>query len=109
MGPKIGILLGTGSDLRTSILGDFGGSWVGVWWAHVGRMLASRGSILGPCWTHVGVCWVDLGSMLASLGSTWGPGRRLVGRDGVCIDVFWAYVELRLGVAGLNLAGWAVS
>ena len=108
-GPKIGILLGTGSGRRTSILGDFGSSWVGVWWAQIGGMLASHGSIWGPYWTHVGACWVDLGSMLASVGATWGPGRRLMGRDGVCIHVVRAYVELILGVVGRNLAGWAVS
>ena len=108
-GPKIGMLVGTGSSRRTSILGDFGSSWVGVWWGHVGRRLASQGSIPGPCWTHVGACWVDLGSMLASVGATWGPGRRLMGREGVCIDVLWANVELIVGVAGPNLAGWAVA
>ena len=75
---------------------DFGRFW---------RLMGWR--MVGPCWTHVGVSWVDSGP-LASLGSTWGPGRRLMGRDEVRIDVFWAYVELMLGVAGLNLAGWAV-
>ena len=86
-GPKIGMLVGTGSSRRTSILGDFGSLWVGVWWGHVGRRLASQESIRVLCWTHVGACWGDLGSMLASVGVTWGPGRRLMGREGVCIDV----------------------
>ena len=73
------------------------------------RSLASQGSIRGLCWTHVGACWVDLGFILAFAGVTWGPGRRLMGREGICIDILWANVELIVGVAGLNLAGWAVA
>ena len=76
--------------------------------------------MVGPCWTQVGVsgvdsgpvldpCWRLLGQLGVHVGVTWGPGRRLMGREGVCIDVLWANVELIVGVAGLNLAGWAVA
>ena len=43
------------------------------------------------------------------LACWWGPGRRLMGREGICIDILWANVELIVDVAGLNLAGWAVA
>ena len=79
--------------------------------------------MVGPCWTQLGfsgvdsgpgldACWRLLGRfgfILASAGVTWGPGRRLMGREGICIDILWANVALIVGVAGLNLAGWAVA
>ena len=60
---------------------------------------------------HVGfICRMSrVGPMLASLGWILGPGRRLMGRGWVHIDVFWAYVELMLGVAGPKLARLALS
>ena len=84
--------------------------------------LAYGGPMLDACWRLMGRFGARVGSMLAPVGSTWGPCWRLLGRLGVQVGVLWvetgsvltyfgpmAYVELRLGAAGLNLAGWAVS